>query len=89
MNDLLPIKDVPAAIERRGAPRPHRATVERWRQRGVRGVKLDSQLIGGRRFVSEAALDRFLEAINGDFEQRISSAKRRERVERDAKRLGV
>jgi hypothetical protein len=39
--------------------RPHISTVWRWIQRGVRGVKLETYLIGGRRFTSREALERF------------------------------
>ena len=41
--------------------RPNIATLWRWRTRGVRGVKLESCLVGGRRYTSRAALDRFIE----------------------------
>lgn len=39
--------------------RPHIATVWRWINRGVRGVKLETVMIGGRRFTSREALERF------------------------------
>ena len=41
--------------------RPNIATLWRWRTRGVRGVKLESCLVGGRRYTSREALDRFIE----------------------------
>ena len=41
--------------------RPHLSTLHRWRLRGVRGVKLETFLIGGRRFTSREALERFIE----------------------------
>jgi hypothetical protein len=43
--------------------RPNPATLWRWRTRGVRGVKLETILIGGRRYVSRAALRQFIEAV--------------------------
>jgi len=43
---------------------PHRATVWRWSQRGVRGVTLESVMVGGRRFTSIEAVDRFVAAMN-------------------------
>ena len=43
--------------------RPNIATLWRWRTRGVRGVILESILIGGRRFTSREALERFSERI--------------------------
>lgn len=44
---------------------PHIATLHRWRLRGVRGVKLETVLVGGRRFTSVEALARFTERLNG------------------------
>ena len=42
--------------------RPHPSTLHRWRLRGIRGVKLDTILIGGRRYTSREALQRFFAA---------------------------
>lgn len=42
--------------------RPHISTIHRWRLRGVGGVKLESCLVGGRRFTSREALQRFASA---------------------------
>ena len=39
--------------------RPHVSTLWRWINRGVRGVQLETCLIGGRRFTSVEALERF------------------------------
>lgn len=41
-------------------PPPSRATIWRWMLTGVRGRKLESIHIGGRRFTSEQAIARFL-----------------------------
>ena len=41
--------------------RPNVSTVWRWIQRGVRGVKLDSVVVGGRRLTSKEALQSFVE----------------------------
>jgi len=41
--------------------RPNVSTVWRWIQRGVRGVTLDSVVIGGRRLTSKEALQSFVE----------------------------
>ncbi|HWB11540.1 MAG TPA: DUF1580 domain-containing protein [Pirellulales bacterium] len=40
--------------------RPHLATVWRWCQRGVRGIKLETIVVGGRRFTTVEALERFI-----------------------------
>jgi hypothetical protein len=43
--------------------RPHIATVYRWFQHGVRGVRLETLLVGGKRFTSREALQRFTEQL--------------------------
>ena len=44
--------------------RPSVASLWRWAIRGVRGVRLATIAIGGRRFVSRDAVNEFLEALN-------------------------
>lgn len=39
--------------------RPHLSSIFRWMSRGVRGVRLESVLVGGRRYTSREALERF------------------------------
>jgi hypothetical protein len=52
------------------AGRPHISSLHRWRLRGVRGIKLETVMVGGRRFVSRAALEEFAARVtaiaNGD-----------------------
>ena len=38
----------------------HISTLHRWRLRGIRGVRLETILIGGKRFTSVEAIDRFI-----------------------------
>ena len=42
------------------------ATLHRWRLNGIRGVKLETVLIGGIRHTSQEAIDRFIAAQNAD-----------------------
>lgn len=42
-----------------------RATLHRWRAPGVRGICLETVLVGGRRMTSLEAIERFLAAQNG------------------------
>lgn len=53
---LLTITAAARAVKPAGV---NSATCWRWIQRGVRGVKLETVLIGGRRYTSEEALGRF------------------------------
>ena len=55
---LLAIAKVPAVLP--GSP--HISTIWRWVNRGCRGVKLETLLIGGKRFTSHEALQRFVNA---------------------------
>ena len=45
---------------------PHVSTLHRWRLRGVRGIRLETLLIGGKRFSSREAITRFIVALNAD-----------------------
>lgn len=42
------------------------ATLHRWRLRGINGVKLETCLVGGMRFTSLEAIERFIRALNRD-----------------------
>src|SRR4051812_18032861 len=46
--------------------RPSTATLWRWAMKGIRGVKLDTVVIGGRRYTSVEAFDRFTLGLNAD-----------------------
>ncbi len=37
-------------------------TVWRWRQRGIRGIRLETCLVGGRRYTSRESFNRFVES---------------------------
>jgi len=46
------------------ASRPSYATFWRWWRRGVRGVKLETLLIGGKRYTTAEAMQRFVAALS-------------------------
>jgi len=58
---MLPISKIPSWCKEHTGNRVHPSTVHRWRIRGARGVKLETVLIGGRRYTSEEALLRFFD----------------------------
>ena len=60
--DAIPLTKVPDFIP----GRPNISTCWRWASKGVRGVKLATIIIGGRRYVTLAALEDFLESLNTD-----------------------
>jgi hypothetical protein len=43
--------------------RPHLSCLHRWRLRGVAGIKLETVRVGGRRYTSDEALQRFIAAV--------------------------
>jgi hypothetical protein len=56
---LISIGEAPAYYP---GKRPHIATVHRHYLRGVRGVKLGTVLVGGRRYTSQEEIERFIAA---------------------------
>jgi len=42
---------------------PHISTLHRWRSHGIRGTKLETYLVGGRRFTTREALQRFFDRV--------------------------
>lgn len=45
---------------------PARSTMHRWTHHGVRGVKLATILVGGRRYTTRDAIDQFIAALSGE-----------------------
>jgi hypothetical protein len=44
--------------------RPHSSTLFRWWRDGSRGIKLESLLVGGRRYTSVEAIERFIQRLS-------------------------
>ncbi|NLX56719.1 MAG: DUF1580 domain-containing protein [Planctomycetaceae bacterium] len=89
---LVPICDVPKMVPHR----PHISTVVRWWTRGVKNQKLETLLLGGRRYTSAEALQRFFERSTAASDgQPIPARSQRERdvavkaALRELDRLGV
>ena len=68
-----------------------KSAVYRWALHGIRGVKLETYKIGGRRFTSVEALHRFVENLNAAAYQApaVSSAARAKRAADELSRRGV
>ena len=58
---MIPLSKIPAWCEKQLGNRVHPSTVHRWRLRGARGSKLETVLVGGRRYTSQEALLRFFD----------------------------
>ncbi len=52
--------------------RPHVSTLHRWTTKGVRGVKLETTRVGSRVFVTQEAIQRFLNELNTTDDQRLA-----------------
>lgn len=63
MIDLSAETPIPLREAGQQAPgSPHQSTLNRWWRRGVRGVRLETFLVGGKRFTTRDAMLRFFEA---------------------------
>ena len=90
-DDSVPISEVPRHIP--GRRKPHKSTIHRWWTRGVKGVKLKTFMVAGRRHTRLAWLEEFLQTLNeaagGDRLDTLHSARvqaRREQEIADAER---
>ena len=79
--------------QRRRGSRPHVATLYRWSQRGVKGVRLETIQVGGTCCTSIEALQRFFDTLS---EPRAPASNKRpdrqreiETAERDCERAGI
>ncbi len=72
------LTDVPDLLPRRRGKKVHPSTVYRWATKGARGRVLESRLVGGVRYTSVAALNRFLgtSAVQACDDRRAGAIKR-------------
>lgn len=97
--EMLELNKVPANLERRTGKRLNLSTVYRWINRGIAGVQLETILIGGCRYTSAQALNRFFTQSTLAKQGKLSKATaegirraraiRQKQVEHRAKRLGI
>lgn len=55
---LVAVVEIPKHIP---GHRPHVSTCWRWIQRGIRDIRLETLLVGGKRYTSVEAIQRFIE----------------------------
>jgi len=63
--NLIAFPDVPKTLPPNNGKRLHLSTLYRWAERGRHGVKLETICVGGRRFTSQEALQRFFNEVSG------------------------
>jgi hypothetical protein len=70
---------------------PHISTLLRWALRGVKGVRLETVIIGGRRFTSLEAIRRFVVRLSEPHPEGALQSKegRAERVEAELDKAGI
>ena len=78
--EMVPITRSPMHIP----GRPHISTVVRWCTRGVRGLVLESVIVGGRRFTSVEALSRFVAHLSSPGVATSSRVTQQQRAEMEA-----
>jgi hypothetical protein len=59
---LVPLRDAAHLL---GGRRVHASSLHRWRNRGVRGIKLEAVRVGGTWCTSPAAMRRFVSRLSG------------------------
>ncbi|TWT67022.1 hypothetical protein Pla123a_44520 [Posidoniimonas polymericola] len=83
--NLIAIPDVPDYLPTRRGKKLHISTVYRWVLKGARGKVLDSAMLGGIRYTSLEALERFL----GTRTAELTEIRRQERVRASLDRRGL
>ncbi len=71
---LTPTKASELCPECRRGARPNIATIYRWMVKGVRGIKLESLVVGATRCTSVEALQRFFDALTAAADAEHSAA---------------
>jgi hypothetical protein len=91
---LTPANATSYCPERRAGVRPNIATIYRWMMNGVRGIRLESIVVGATRCTSVEAMQRFFDALTAAADAEHSAAvtppiakSRRQAVERAERRL--
>lgn len=92
--DLIPFNQVPQHLQKTFGHKVHIASVYRWVNRGLGGVRLETIKVGSKRFTSAQALDRLFNGAterNQDIKAVTDDLKSRneQRIESEAKRLGI
>lgn len=93
-DDLVPLSNLAALLPPRFA-RLHRATAIRWAMHGVGTprVKIETVKVGGRRYVTRAAVDRFVARLSADDAETVDlpavRAKQIQRAEQELDTAGI
>lgn len=96
---LVELKAVPKLLEAKIGKRLNLATLYRWQSRGIAGIKLETVVVGGGRFTTVDALNRFFAASTLAKQGKLSNGTaegirrarliREQRLDREAENLGI
>lgn len=67
---LLTLQEAADSLPAIGGRKPHWRTVYGWHWKGLRGVRLETVVVAGRRLTSREAIDRFIQRTTADREPR-------------------
>ena len=94
IEQVFPLGEIGEHLPKRRGKKAHKSIGYRWAGPGLRGIKLESVKVGGIRYTSREALDRFFARLDGDDAVTASStSKRREHeiaaAERELDQAGI
>jgi hypothetical protein len=78
--ELIPLSEVPKLLPRRRTGRTiHLSAIYRWRQKGIKGIRLETATLGGTTYTSKEALARFCERLTGNHQEQPTPTSRMSR----------
>ncbi len=60
---IFPLRETPDHLPKRNGRKCHLASIYRWKQCGLSGVRLETIYIGGTQYTSKEALERFFQRV--------------------------
>ena len=95
--DTEELLHVPSEAAKVFPGRPNSSTIWRWHKCGIKGIRLETIVVGGRRYTSREAIGRFIErttrAADGSHAHQAATPARRkreiERAERELDAAGI
>lgn len=85
--ELLTLAQAARRIPSRTGKGLHVSTVGRWALKGLRGVKLETIQVGGTKYTSKEAVQRFFDALTRLTEKRRDQGERLDKVEAELGRM--
>ena len=93
--NLIAFDRIPQYLQKTFGHKVHLASVYRWANKGIGGVRLETIKVGAKRFTSTQALDRLFNGATKAGQERIEDtpaeikSRTEKRIEKEAKELGI